>query len=142
DPDRKPMSSHSVSRLRASHAAWRVVAACCVLLLSCWDVPRLAASASDSLSALNQRQLKTVHVERVNGHETSGRFVSSTDDELVLMVDGEKQAVPMRDIRTVSVMKRSTRKGSLIGFLIGGVIGGLSTQGAACADCGNGLAYA
>src|ERR1051325_1328503 len=120
--------------------ATRVVCCLLVLVLVCTGIPSVIASGSESLSALNQGRLKTIYVEHVDGWETTGRFVSSTDSELVLIVDGARQVLPVQDIRQVSVMKRATWKGFWIGYLVGALLGGLSTQGAPCADCGKGLA--
>ena len=113
----------------------------CLLMLSFAGVSRVTASGSESLGALNQRGLKTVYVEQFDGRETIGRFVSSRDTELVLIIDGARQVVPVQEISRVLVMKRATGKGLAIGLLVGGLLGGLSTQGAPCADCGNGVAY-
>ena len=130
------MTSHTMTKSAVTRVA------CCLLVLSCIGMPRVIASGSESLSALNQRRLKTIYVERLDGRETTGRFVSSTDSELVLIVDGARQVVPVQEISQVFVMKRATWKGFWIGWLVGGLLGGLSTQGAPCADCGAGVAYA
>lgn len=125
---------HSLTR-PAHRCIWRWVNASAMTLITVFviPVPALSQPSHHDWQVLDGARLSTVLVLDGAGEETTGRLIGLSPDSLVLQIGEEERRFQATNVRRIVKRGDSLKNGALIGALVGGIFGALSS-GSDCSD--------